>query len=382
MVKLPRFFINRPFKGHVAYYWWPPKRVREAWDEIPRRLANELPAAIAEAETFNAALDAKRDGIVTTTPEKTKGTLPWLFADFQTSTKYTRRSPKTQAFYDHNFKIVRAWSEKAKHPMVSAIVRAHCLAFYELLCKPHPKTEVVMLRRAKAVMSTLRRVLKHGVDLGAIATNPAEKMELVSPGPREAVWTADDVAAFITAAIEGKRPSLALAVRIAADLGQRRGDVIRLARPAYKEGKFKLRPRKPRRVHEGKRGRWIEIKALPELAAAMAALPEIKEGEAVPTTIVVNENTRRPYVEDTFSHDFREIADKAGLSHLLFMDLRRTAVVNLARASCTVPEIAAITGHSERTVYEILATYLPLDATVADNAIAKLEAWRAGKEKV
>ena len=36
---------------------------------------------------------------------------------------------------------------------------------------------------------------------------------------------------------------------------------------------------------------------------------------------------------------------KVNIEDLWFMDLRRTAVVRLAEAGCSVPEIAAINGH-------------------------------------
>jgi len=51
--------------------------------------------------------------------------------------------------------------------------------------------------------------------------------------------------------------------------------------------------------------------------------------------------------------------DKSGLSDLHFHDLRGTAVTRLVLSNCTVPEIAAITGHSLETVQQILdAHYL------------------------
>jgi Fic family protein len=49
------------------------------------------------------------------------------------------------------------------------------------------------------------------------------------------------------------------------------------------------------------------------------------------------------------------------------------------RGSCTVPEIAAITGHSIQTVNQILEHYLPRDFEVASNAIGKLEKSRTKK---
>ena len=41
---------------------------------------------------------------------------------------------------------------------------------------------------------------------------------------------------------------------------------------------------------------------------------------------------------------------RAGIHGLRFNDLRGTAVVTLARAGCTVPEIYAFTGHKPGTV--------------------------------
>jgi len=63
------------------------------------------------------------------------------------------------------------------------------------------------------------------------------------------------------------------------------------------------------------------------------------------------------------------------------MDLRRTAVVHLARAGCSVPEIAAITGHSVSLTVSILEVYLPRDSEMAAAAISKLDAWRRQKSE-
>lgn len=51
--------------------------------------------------------------------------------------------------------------------------------------------------------------------------------------------------------------------------------------------------------------------------------------------------------------------------------LRHSCVVQLARAGCTVPEIASITGHSISSVEQILQRYLPRDSRVAENAQRK-----------
>ena len=54
-------------------------------------------------------------------------------------------------------------------------------------------------------------------------------------------------------------------------------------------------------------------------------------------------------------------------------DLRRTFLVELARAGATVPEIAANTGHSIKHTTAIFEHYLPRDVQMARAGIIKLE---------
>ncbi len=64
----------------------------------------------------------------------------------------------------------------------------------------------------------------------------------------------------------------------------------------------------------------------------------------------------------------------AGIKDLHFHDLRGTAITLLAQAGATVPEIAAITGHSLKTVATILESYLSRTVELARSAIHKLDA--------
>jgi hypothetical protein len=107
------------------------------------------------------------------------------------------------------------------------------------------------------------------------------------------------------------------------------------------------------------------------------------------TVYVISEETGGPYKADNFRHLFAEIRAKAGIDEiarehgidggLLYMDLRRTAIVHLGRAGSSVPEIAAVTGHSISRTAAILEIYLPRDSSMAAAAIAKLDAWRRQK---
>jgi hypothetical protein len=63
-----------------------------------------------------------------------------------------------------------------------------------------------------------------------------------------------------------------------------------------------------------------------------------------------------------------------GVSGLTFHDLRGSAVVRLALAEATVPQIATFTGHSLKDVEAILdAHYLGRDIQLAEAAVLKLE---------
>lgn len=85
------------------------------------------------------------------------------------------------------------------------------------------------------------------------------------------------------------------------------------------------------------------------------------------------------WTESGFRASWRKACKKAGVEGLTFHDLRGTAVTRLAIAGCTVPEIAAIGGHSLKQVTAILdAHYLSRDSQLGLSAIRKLEAHKNG----
>ncbi len=70
----------------------------------------------------------------------------------------------------------------------------------------------------------------------------------------------------------------------------------------------------------------------------------------------------------------KAVCDELGIGReLQARDLRRTAAVRLAEASCTPIEIAAITGHSIERTRQILETYVPRTDPMGRNAVAKWE---------
>jgi integrase len=113
-------------------------------------------------------------------------------------------------------------------------------------------------------------------------------------------------------------------------------------------------------------------------AALDAALKEKRSA----VTILVN-SFGRPWTEDGFRTSWDKAFRKTSLKDLHFHDLRGTAVTRLALSNCSVPEIASITGHSMKTVQEILdAHYLGGRVELAESAIKKLSEVYRQKQKM
>jgi integrase len=80
-----------------------------------------------------------------------------------------------------------------------------------------------------------------------------------------------------------------------------------------------------------------------------------------------------PMGERYFATRWDAVASRTRTLHLNRQDLRRTAVMRLAEADCTVPQIAAITGHSLKQVEGIMETYFVRTYEMGAAAITKLE---------
>lgn len=408
-IDLPDYMVGKRQKGtrsnggapYVLYYWQPWKELRAAgFQSVP--LGRDLSKAIATAQRLNDRLSAWRRGEDPDPglPPKIRGTIPHLIDLYQASEDYLDKAPKTRIGYDRGLEILRQWSANSGHPQVAKITRRGlrelhkalrwpqgepcwhadgCPADRQCLSGRNAPCPVEQLPNANAVMRVASILLGVAVDEGSITTNLAKGLKLPGAEGRDQVWPDEAITKFCATATAMNRRSFALAVRMASDLGQRQGDILAMHRGQRRGMAMVIRPQKTRRRVK----KPILVPILPELADML------ERGPTVGTVYVISEETGQPYKPDTFRHIFAEIRAAAGIDeiaqrhgiegNLLFMDLRRTAVVHLARAGCSVPEIAAITGHSVSHTVSILEVYLPRDSEMAAAAIAKLDAWRRQK---
>ena len=344
-------------------------------------------AAISRCQELNAELDAQRIGQALAAvrpapaPAQTIGELIKLY---KLSPKWTNLAPKSQRGYKQCLRKIEDWAADAP-------VRAITAQRVQKLKEAMNATPAF----GNAVIRVLRLLLEFGVRQDWIRFNPAKSPDLHGSTPAGIIWPREAVKAFVETADDMGWHSIGTAVLINEWLGQREGDILRLVRTAYRDGKILIRQGKGR-----KRDAAVILSAdmVPAVAQRLAA--ELARLDALPSTpmhIIVNENTHRPYSQDTFRHLFAEIRAKAAKMHpdfdidvllpgrdsadpdafkvrmldLTYMRLRHTAVTRLAEAGCTAEEIAGITGHSLTTVTQILSRYLVRTASLARTAFQK-----------
>jgi integrase len=142
--------------------------------------------------------------------------------------------------------------------------------------------------------------------------------------------------------------------------GQRQGDLLRLPWSAYDGSHIRLR--------QSKTGRRVSLPVGEPLRILL--------DRTVPRGPLILATTRgKPWTPDGFRTPWSKACARSGINGLTFHDLRGSAVVRLALADATVPQIATFTGHSLRDVEAILdAHYLGRDVKLAEIAVMKLEA--------
>ena len=235
---------------------------------------------------------------------------------------------------------------------VTSITRKIVVDFSKRL-KDKPSTR-------KHAVSALRNTLEVARYHGYIETNPTDRLKLKKPAPRRQVWTWGDIDEFGEKA--GASPHGPAATRYIALLlytGQRPGDVLMMRRNQFDGDTITVRQQKTRKP--------VAVPCHKELR------PIIEQAMSGDSMYLVSQEDGRPYSREKMRAICAGIRKEAGLDHLQQRDLRRTAVVNLAEAGCTTPEIAAITGHSIDQTAAILEDYLPPTLPMARAAIAKWE---------
>lgn len=340
---------------HGRWYWRPTPAIKTLGFSA-EALGEDLGKAVVRAQKLNALVEAaRRESIEGAGQRIAPESMADLVARYRTSPRYEMKAAATKRSYES---ILTEIETKAGHLMVTDIDRRGLMSTYDKL---RPRG----LATAAAHMRIWRLLLGHARNLGWITINPAEKLGLVTPPARRQVWTRDQLEAFCAEAERQGRASIALAARLALDIGQRRADVLTLTWSQWDGGAFTIRQQKT--------GAAVTVPVSPEVRARLEALRATSRGAV---QVIVSEATKRPYKADHFAHEVARIRDAAGLpAELQFRDLRRTAATEIGAAGGTDDEIRAVTGHRDRSVVSV---YVVPDRRFAENAQRKRQE-RTGK---
>lgn len=210
--------------------------------------------------------------------------------------------------------------------------------------------------RAKARLRALRMIIHYAMDMEWRKDDPTigiKPPRLEGDGYK--AWSEDDIHTFEARHPIGTRARLAFG--LALYTGQRRSDIIRMARADMRDGTISVRQQKT--------GARLVLPIHPALASIIVGTP------VVGLTSLLTTDKGGPLSASRFSSWFSEMVAAAGLDGLSVHGLRKAASRRLAEAGCTPHEIASITGHETLAEVERYTKSVN-QARMARGAMAKL----------
>jgi integrase len=212
-------------------------------------------------------------------------------------------------------------------------------------------------RKANQIIGLFRILLGYAVKRRLIRDNPALRPEMLPTLPRTQVWSHSEEEAFLQHA----PPKLKLACMLLIYTAQRPSDVLAMTTGQVidQDGRLLIL------LRQEKTG---ELVAVP-LHGRLAPLVRERLSEQWNTVLLIPSPTGRQWQLRNFSRAWDKVARAAGIHDRQRRDARRTAVVRLAEAGATVPQIAAVTGWGIDYCQRIVDTYLPRRTEVALGAI-------------
>lgn len=332
-------------KGRIIWYWQRPghKLVRLSDNEVVR---------FREAERLNRRADqAKKGGT-----GFDLNSVGWLVREYRDSDGFKAKAPATQKAYGIWLKRYEAeWGDiqaaEIDFPMVHDFAKG---------LNDRPATRELAI----GVLNNLLDLARH---LRLITENPTRDLRLEASPIRSQVWGDDQVTALLAAAdAHDEGPALRLGIALLLYTAQRPGDVLAMTWARWSVDGIEVRQEKTKA--------FLRIWCHSDLSAQLKAAKAKAKG-----THIVTDRQGRPVSTLRFRNWYDAICVKAEIRDMQIRDFRRTAVVKLAQAGCTVPEIASVTGHTLKNAETILRTYLPRTPEMTKLAIKKLE--RASNKK-
>ena len=225
-------------------------------------------------------------------------------------------------------------------------------------------------RTADYAIQVLRRLLSFGCGRGLLERNCTDRIATIYRSNRsDVVIDTDELAAILQNATQ----SAAQAIRLAAETGMRRGDLVNLRWSDIQSDRISKRTSKSR----GKTALECPLTTeARELIAELRRQRQARVDQGLPVSDHVLVTSRgTPWKPDSLTQAFERAAGKAEIKKR-FHDLRGTAVTKFKQLGLSNQEIALFVGWEPGQVDRIIGRYVDF-ARVASDAIDRLEARRA-----
>lgn len=119
------------------------------------------------------------------------------------------------------------------------------------------------------------------------------------------------------------------------------------------------------------------------VTAGLRTVPDAEKTRRGSARTICPTSRDQPRTLDGYKTSFAKAKAAAGIEGRTFHDTRGTAVLRLARAGCSSPEIYSITGHGPKSAEAIVAKHdLSRDSRPAVSAVEKLEKHKARPQTV
>jgi site-specific recombinase XerD len=228
----------------------------------------------------------------------------------------------------------------------------------------------------KKLLSTIRGLIRFAISQDMLSADPTEGLKLKA-APKSIghmTWLEPQIAQYRERHAIGSMARLAIELLL--NIAARRHDAHLLGQQHVRDGKLHFRPHKT----INSTNKTLTIKIMPELQAALDAIPKGTRGDGV-LTFLTSEKGSAFSSANSFGMTFAQWCKQARLEPVLCDDgltrtyrahgLRKAALRILAHRGATAVELQAISGHSSLAQLQEYLNEVEQERA-ADAALAKL----------
>lgn len=307
----------------------------------------------------------KREGLLAGYEDRSVATLGALYrVENRIRYQYAALKPASKMQNDRYIRLFAEWANANGSPSMATISRDAIMEYLELYDE-HPSQKVM----SKSVINLL---MQTAIWVGWRSDNPVRDIRLADPTPKDRdFWTAGDVRRYNEASVKLGHPTVGVLISFMYETGQRPSDARRMEHGgSYSNGYLRILQSKRTKVINGK------LKLQDALAIEAIRSPNSRY-------LFTDPDSGTCYTRDKLTSIFeklRAMVVQPDDRWLVLATLRHTFVVRQVAADVHPFDIAAMTGHAIKSIYDIMERYCIRDSSQAMRALMKLNRAEGGSD--